>query len=223
MRIEQIDKIVILIKELLLDDGTYGTRIIISRLRDWEREVPVTDIPVSFKLFSCKTAEYVELIFRLKTFFRVIDDLLLYMVLCNAYHVVIVGTCKSLVSGKNVVTDLPGLAFFLLVKDEERVSDIRELRADILHGLNANPEERIHGIVKCHRAAHFRSADKLHSAGHLTDVAYALLSFLYGTEGFHNLLKILRTCSISRSRNRPCHSSSVYSVCSARNLSLYSS
>ena len=71
------------------------------------------------------------------------------MVLCDGNHVVIVGTGKSLIAGKNVIADLPGLAFFLLIEYEERVVDVREVRADVLHALNAYPEERIHGFVKC--------------------------------------------------------------------------
>ena len=51
--------------------------------------------------------------------------------------------------------------------------------------------------MKCQRAAHLGSADKLHRAGHLTDVADALLSFLYGTEGFHDYLAPkIRTLSV---------------------------
>ena len=68
--------------------------------------------------------EYVELIVSGYVLTRILEYLALNVFFGDLDHVVIVSTGKSLVSGQNIVSDLPGLAFLLLVDLEEGIVDL---------------------------------------------------------------------------------------------------
>ena len=76
------------------------------------------------ELLSGELAEYVELIVSGYILARILEYLALNVFFGDLYHVVVVSTGKSLVSGQNIVSDLPGLTFLLLVDLEEGIVDL---------------------------------------------------------------------------------------------------